>query len=90
LEQGAFSQIFGGQSQETTQIDKVVGIVRQLSADQRKFVSGLITPAMATINEQFDKVLAIPGVGEVLKPVVDTLKTRLANLSDQSNTVGVR
>ena len=74
----------------TAQIDKAVGIVGQLSPDQRKFVSGLITPAMATINEQFAKVLAIPGVGEVLKPTVDTLKTRLADLSGQSNTVGVR
>jgi hypothetical protein len=74
----------------TAQIDKVVGIVGQLSPDQRKFVSGLIAPAMATINEQFDKVLAIPGVAEVMQPAVDTLKTRLADLSGQSNTVGVR
>jgi hypothetical protein len=74
----------------TAQIDKVVGIVGQLSPDQRKFVSGRITPAMATINAQFDKVLAIPGVGEVLKPAVDTLKIRLADLSGQSNTVGAR
>jgi hypothetical protein len=29
----------------------------------------------------FDKVLAIPGVSEILKPTIDTLKTKLAALS---------
>src|SRR5262249_52447657 len=66
--------------QATAQIDKVGSMVGQLSSDQRKFVSGLVTPAMATIDQLFDKVLAIPGVGEVVRPTVDTLKTRLADL----------
>jgi hypothetical protein len=35
---------------------------------------------MATINQLFDKVLAIPGVSELLKPAIDTLKAKLATL----------
>jgi hypothetical protein len=70
------------------QIDKVNSAVEQLSADQRKFVGGLVTPAMTTINPLLDKVLAIHGVDEVVKPTIDSLKAKLANLSEKSTTVG--
>jgi hypothetical protein len=72
------------------QIDKVGSLAGQLSADQRKVVAGLVTPAMSSINQLLDKVLAIPGVGEMVKPTVETLRTRLADLSGQSSTVGGR
>jgi hypothetical protein len=36
---------------------------------------------MPRLNELFDKVLAIPGVADVLKPTVDTLKGDLATLA---------
>jgi hypothetical protein len=64
----------------TAQIDKVSGAVGQLSADQRKLLAGLINPLMPAFNQMCDKVLAIPGVAEVLKPSVDTLKARLTAL----------
>jgi len=72
------------------QIDKVGSLAGQLSADQRKVVAGLVAPAMSSINQLFDKVLAIPGVGEVVRPTVETLRTRLADLSGQSSTIGGR
>jgi hypothetical protein len=62
----------------TAQIDKVDGVIGQLSTEQRKIVAGLLSPAMPTLNQLFDKVLAIPGVSEVLKPTIDTLKAKLA------------
>jgi Bacterial protein of unknown function (DUF937) len=74
----------------TAAIDKVNSMVPQLSAEQRLSVSGLVTPAMAAINQLFEKVLAIPGVGTVLKPTVDNLKVKLADLSSHSSTVGGR
>ena len=58
----------------TTQIDRVSGLLGQLSADQRKLVSGLVASAMTTINQLFDKVLAIPGVGEVVEPTIELLE----------------
>jgi hypothetical protein len=72
----------------TTQIEKINGMMGQLSADQRKVIAGLTAPVNAALSPLFDKVLAIPGVGEVLKPAADRLKTRLADLSQQSATVG--
>jgi hypothetical protein len=74
----------------TAAIEKVNSMVPQLSADQRLSVSGLVTPAMAVINQLFEKALAIPGVGDVLKPTVDNLKVKLADLSSHSSTVGGR
>jgi hypothetical protein len=74
----------------TAQIDKVAGTVRQLPADQRRVADGLVASSMATINQLFDKVLAIPGVAEVVRPTIDSLRTKLADLSGPSGTVGTR
>src|SRR5215813_8613269 len=70
------------------QIDRVSSVAERLPAEQRKVVGGLIASTMATINALFDKVLAIPGVAEVLNPTVDRLRTKLADLSGQPSTVG--
>jgi hypothetical protein len=74
----------------TAAIEKVNSIIPQLSADQRRSVASLVTPAMAAINQLFERALAIPGVGDVLKPTVDNLKIKLADLSSHSSTVGER
>jgi hypothetical protein len=71
-----------------TQIDKVSSLVGQLTPDQRKIVAGLVASAMPTINRLSDEVLEIPGVGEVLRPTFDPIKTKLADLSGQPSTVG--
>jgi hypothetical protein len=36
---------------------------------------------MPALNQLFDKVLAIPGVAELLKPAIDTLKAKLEALA---------
>jgi hypothetical protein len=73
-----------------TQIDKVSSLVGQLSPDQRKTIAEeVVTPAMPMINRLSDKVLEIPGVSDVLRPTIDPVKTKLADLSGQPSTVGV-
>jgi len=67
--------------QVTAQLDKVTGLAGQLSPDQRKIIAGLVGPAMPNLNQQFSKVLAIPGAAEVLKPSIDALKAKLASLT---------
>jgi hypothetical protein len=64
----------------TGQIDKTDGMIRSLSAEQRKALADLVNPAMPAVNQLFDRVLAIPGVGDVLKPTIDTVKAKLATL----------
>ena len=65
----------------TSQIDKVSGMLGQLSDAQRKMLAGLVSPMVSVLNQLFDKALAIPGVAEVIKPTIDTLKARLATLT---------
>ena len=65
----------------TAQIDKTDSAVGQLSAEQRKAIAAVVNPLMPAFNQVCDKVLAIPGVAEVLKPSVDTLKARLTALA---------
>jgi hypothetical protein len=65
----------------TTQIDKVDGLLGQLSPEQRKLLAGIVNPMMPSLNQSFDKVLAIPGVSEVLKPTIDALRAKLAVLT---------
>jgi hypothetical protein len=65
----------------SAQVDKVSGLLGQLSVEQRKVVAGLVNPFLPTINQLFDKVLAIPGVAEILRPTIDALKAKLAVLT---------
>src|SRR5262245_51918049 len=65
----------------TAQIDKVDGLLGQLSPEQRKVLAGMVNPLMPSLNQLFDKVLAIPGVAELLKPTIDGLRAKLAVLT---------
>jgi hypothetical protein len=65
----------------TAQIDKVDGLLGQLSPEQRKVLAGVVNPLMPSLNQLFDKVLAIPGVAELLKPTIDGLREKLAVLT---------
>ena len=52
-----------------------------VSERQRKLLAGIVNPMMPTLNQLFDKVLAIPGVSEVLKPTIEALRAKLAVLT---------
>jgi Bacterial protein of unknown function (DUF937) len=63
------------------QIDKVNGLIGQLSPEQRKNLAGLVNQFMPTLDPLFDKVLTIPGVAELIKPTIDGLRTTLTALT---------
>jgi hypothetical protein len=65
----------------TAQIDRVDGLLGQLSPEQRKVLAGMVNPLMPSLNQLFDKVLAIPGVAELLKPTIDALRAKLTLLT---------
>jgi hypothetical protein len=65
----------------TGQIDKVDGLLGQLSPEQRRVLAGVVNPLMPSLNQLFDKVLAIPGVAELLKPTIDALRAKLTLLT---------
>lgn len=61
--------------------DRVNGMLGQLSAEQKAALSGIVKPALGSLNGLFDKVLAIPGVSDILKPAIDALRPKLAALA---------
>jgi hypothetical protein len=65
----------------TTQIDQVDELLGRMTPEQKKLLAGIVNPLMPTLNQLFDKVLALPGVSEVLKPTIDLLKAKLALLT---------
>jgi hypothetical protein len=70
------------------QIERVSSLAGQLSTDQRRTLAGVVAPALPMITQLTDRVMAIPGVSEVLKPTVDPMKNKLAELSGQPSTTG--
>jgi hypothetical protein len=70
------------------QIDRVSGLVGQLSEDQRRTLAGVVSTALPMINQLTDRVTAMPGVGDALKPTIGPMKTKLAELAGQSSTTG--
>jgi hypothetical protein len=63
------------------QINNIRGQVEKLPPEQRKAIAGMVNSTVQTLNQLFDKVLAIPGVSEELKPIVDAMKVDLATLT---------
>jgi hypothetical protein len=65
----------------TSQINKVAGLADQLTLEQRRLLAGTVDPLMPALTQMFDTVLAIPGVAEVLKPSIDTMKAKLTAIA---------
>jgi len=65
----------------TAQLDKVTGVLGQLSTSQRAVIAGLVNPVMPTLNQLFDRVLVIPGVADIIKPTTEALRVKLTALT---------
>jgi hypothetical protein len=63
------------------QMASIRGQFEKLPPEQRKAVAGQVSSPVQTLNQLFDKVLAIPGVGEQLKPIVEAVRADLSALT---------
>lgn len=59
------------------QVDKASGAIAAMPEAVRKTVATNAKPAVSKLQEQVVKVLAIPGVAEILKPILDPMMTKL-------------
>jgi enamine deaminase RidA (YjgF/YER057c/UK114 family) len=64
-----------------TELDNVIKLSGQLPEAGKKAVGGVVAGAQPATTQLFDKVLAIPGVKEVAKPQIDSLRAKLDTLS---------
>lgn len=62
-------------------IDGLTALTAKLSAEQRNMLAGLISAGLPALKELAAKVLAIPGVGDVAKPTIDGLLTKVEALA---------
>ncbi len=64
-----------------TAIDGISGMLDKLSSGQKTALAAFIAAELPTIREMAANVLQIEGVGEVAKPVIDSLITKLETFS---------
>lgn len=68
-------------SKSADEFARLKKLIDQLSPDVRKTVVGAIAATRPTLDQLFDKVLAIPGVSALIKPTVDSARSELDTLS---------
>jgi len=64
-----------------TQLDTLTNLAGKLTPEQKTIVAGLIAAAMPAVNELADKALAIPGVGDIARPAIDSIRSKLDALA---------
>jgi hypothetical protein len=65
----------------TAQLNEIGSLSAKLSPEGKSTLAKLIAAAMPTINQMCDKVLAIPGAGDVARPAITELRGQLDTLS---------
>jgi len=63
------------------QLSEIATLANSLNPERKGALAKLITAAAPAINQMCDKVLAMPGVGDVAKPTIDELRRKIAALS---------
>lgn len=63
-----------------TQMNAASDRVPKLTQEQRQKVAELVNPEMPSLNRSFERVLAVPGATDDLKPTIDSIKADLAAL----------
>jgi chemotaxis protein histidine kinase CheA len=58
-------------------LDQISGLAGQLPADGKQAFTGMIDKVVPTLRPLIDKVLAMPGVGEVLQATLEPMKAKL-------------
>lgn len=58
-------------------LDQISGLAGQLPADGKQAFTGMVNKVVPTLRPLIDKVLAMPGVGEVLQATLEPIKTKL-------------
>jgi hypothetical protein len=62
-------------------LDQITELAGQLPADGKKALTDMVNSAMPGLRDLVDKVVAMPGVGEVLRTTLEPIKTKLEALA---------
>ena len=65
----------------SSQFDQLAGLLDQLSPENRKLLAQTFASIRPNLDQLLDKAIAIPGVGSVIKPAVDAIRSKLDTLT---------
>ncbi len=65
----------------SAQLERVNALSAQLPAESRRTLATMIANAMPTIRTAFERILAVPGAGDVARPAINELRTRLDSIA---------
>jgi len=68
-------------NEAAAQFDQLTGLLGQMSPETRKAVAETFAAIRPTLDQLFDKALAIPGVGAVIRPAVEAIRAKLDTLA---------
>jgi hypothetical protein len=64
-----------------SQFDQLRGLLSQLPPEARKTLADLVAAVRPSLDQLIDKASAIPGVGAIIKPAVDAIRSKLDALT---------
>jgi hypothetical protein len=67
--------------QVNAELDKLNNLTLQLTPQARSTMAAHVTSAMPAFNQLCDRVLAIPGVAGIAKPLIDSMRTKLDTMA---------
>jgi hypothetical protein len=70
-----------GLTKASSEFDQLTGLLGQLSPEARKTLTEVFAAIKPNLDQLLDRVLAIPGVGAVIKPAVDAIRSKLDALA---------
>lgn len=64
-----------------SELTKLTKLLDQLPPDARKTIASAIAAARPTLDQLFDKALAVPGASALIKPTVDSIRSEFDTLT---------
>lgn len=62
-----------------TDLGKIVQKFSEMSPEQKSQLTGIVTKAMPQLEGAMEKVTALPGIGAVVGPTLDSLKSKFSS-----------
>ena len=68
-------------SQAASRFDQLTGLLSQMTPETRKALADSIATIRPKLNTLFDQAVGLPGVGPVIQPTVDAIRSKLDTLA---------
>jgi hypothetical protein len=68
-------------SQAASRFDQLTGLLSQMTPETRKALADSIASIRPKLNTLFDQAVGLPGVGPVIQPTVDAIRSKLDTLA---------